>query len=110
MGWALNQIKEKHHTSNEAHANAVAGPVGNIEIVQADHVPTLRSETSHVLCHWQLFDDVHFLSYALHKLSNDVRVDSNDVPTAISTPGSASKEAEKKLEKEFKEKVSTSFS
>ena len=60
--------------------------------------------------YWQLFDDYHLLSHTLCKLNDDVRVDSNDVPTTISTPGSASKEAEKKLEKEFKEKVSNYFS
>ena len=69
-----------------------------------------RSEKSHVLHCWQLFDDNHLISRTLCNLSDGLRVYSYHVPITIEVPGSASKEAEKKLEKEFKEKVSASFS
>ena len=71
----------------------------------------LRTEKSHILYYWQLFDDNHLLSHSLCKLSDSVRVDSNNVPpTTLTTPGSANKDNDKKLEMEFKEKVSNSFS
>ena len=62
-------------------------------------IEKMRSKKYHVLCYSQLFDDDHLLSHNLCKLSDDVRVYSNHAPTTIRTPGSAIKEAEKKLEK-----------
>ena len=58
-----------------------------------------------MLCYWQLFDDDHLLSHTLRKLSDDVRIYSNHVPRKIATPGSASKEAEKIIQR----KAPTSF-
>ena len=71
----------------------------------------LRTEKSHVLCYWQVFDDDHLLSHSLCKLSDSVRVDSANVPlTNMATPGSAGKDDDKKFDRDFKEKVSSSFS
>ena len=64
----------------------------------------LRSEKSHVLCHWKLFDDNHLLSHILCKLSNDVRVDSNNFPTAISTLGLLAKKLKRNWKKNSKKR------
>ena len=41
----------------------------------------LRSENPHALCFWQVSDENEILSHSLSRLSDDVKVDSSNVPT-----------------------------
>ena len=69
-------------------------------------------EKPHALCFWQTHDLNNLLSHALAKLSNDVRVDSENVPstTTVSAHNKNSLiSPDKKAEQMFKESVSKSF-
>ena len=65
------------------------------EAFDGDDRKKFTNSKSHVLCHWQSLDDNNVLSHSSYELSDSVRVDSENVPSTISTPGSASKENEK---------------
>ena len=44
-----------------------------------------RDEKSCILYFWQLIDENDLLAHSLAKLSNEVRVDSDNIPNAIET-------------------------
>ena len=45
----------------------------------------LREVKSHMLCFWQMNDENNTLSHSLEKLSDNVRVDSENIPNAMDT-------------------------
>ena len=71
-----------------------------------------REEKSHALHFWKTCDLNDLLSHALEKLRDEVRVDSENVPSTAAT-GAHNKNIiispDKKAEQMFKESVSKSF-
>ena len=72
----------------------------------------LREEKPHVLCFWQTRDLSSSSSHALAKLSDEVRVDYENVPSSTTVSGHNKNSLispDKKVEQMFKESVSKSF-
>ena len=73
----------------------------------------LREEKSHVLCFWQMIDDNDLLTHTLAKLSDEVRVDCDNVPNARETKKTYNTNKllspDKMAEHVLKDKVSNSF-
>ena len=74
----------------------------------------LRDEKSHILYFWQLIDENDLLAHSLAKLSDEVRVDSDNVPntmenTKICNNNNKLLSPDKMAEQVFKESVSSSF-
>ena len=66
----------------------------------------LKEEKSHLLCLWQLADENDLLAHILAKLSDLVRVDSDDTPATIEP---SSKDKHNKIEETFKMDISSDF-
>ena len=87
---------------------------GNEEFMDGDNRKNfLREEKSHVLCFWQMIDENDSLTHALAKLSDEVRVDCDNVPNTMESTkthnANKSLSPDKIAEQVFKEKVSNSF-
>ena len=67
----------------------------------------LHDEKSHLLCLWQIADENDLLSHALAKLSDDVLVDSDNIPSA--TDPSKRENKDKKNDDKLKTAVATAF-
>ena len=107
----MEDDEEHGHVAND---QAWLAPV-NEEFMDGDNRKNfLREEKSHMLCFWQLIDENDLLAHSLAKLSDEVRVDSDNMTNAMET--TKTHDANNKLlspdkmaEQVFKESVSSSF-
>ena len=108
-GQRAEDDKEHGHVSTD---QVWLGSGGN-EFMDGDNRQNfLREEKSHALCFWQLCDLNNLLSHTLAKLSDEVRVDSENTPSTTTVNGNDRNSIispDKKAEQTFKESVSKSF-
>ena len=105
----MEDDEECRHVAND---QAWLAP-GIEEFVDDNRKTFLREEKSHTLCFWQMNVENKILAHSLAKLSDDVRVDSENVPNAMETPRTCNANKflspDKMAEQVFKESVSNSF-
>ena len=68
----------------------------------------LHDEKSHLLHLWKIADENDLLAHSLAKLSDDVRVDSDNVPNTMET-SKINKLKDQKADEKFKKDVSEAF-